>query len=513
MRHLVFGLAMALLLSSPAISAGPGANAFITNSGSSNVSVIDTVTEDLTAIPVGGSGHGVAMDPKGVTVYVTANGSSSSVYAIDTASKRVFGPFALDTQAKSPFGIAVSPDGKRLFVSHVQVVTIVAGNRRIVIPFGALSAFDITGAGTASVTMSPAIIDPNFPAGTPLRVGGVTTGVAASPLRGGSYCGSYCVYVANGNGSIAVINPANFGTLNSSLVATLNVDSTHGVSLVGLAVSPDGARLYAAGSLRDTLTSRVFGRLWVINITSIGTGTDPVVASVSVGDAPFGVAVSPKHERVFVANSGSNTVSVIDTGTLTDVRGSPFPVGLGPHGVAVTPDGARAYVVNRFDSLIDEPPSLSVLDGTTGAAVKTIRLPLRSNPVGFGVFLTQPLAIDVRIEVIPKVVNRKAEGTVPVVIYGSNPLGPQPFDVHTADLGSITLNGAPVKLKGNGEPMATFNDFDGDGWDDVKVHINMGGVYDLHVGPSDCTAMLMGETNDVNRTHFQGCDNSVKFTN
>jgi YVTN family beta-propeller protein len=49
----------------------------------------------------------------------------------------------------------------------------------------------------------------------------------------------------------------------------------------------------------------------------------------------------------YVANSGSNTVSVIDTAT-NKVVGPPIALGTGtgPVAVAVTPDGTHAYVAN-----------------------------------------------------------------------------------------------------------------------------------------------------------------------
>jgi YVTN family beta-propeller protein len=42
-----------------------------------------------------------------------------------------------------------------------------------------------------------------------------------------------------------------------------------------------------------------------------------VTATVAVGTNPFGVAVHPDGSRVYVANVGSSTVSVIDTATNT----------------------------------------------------------------------------------------------------------------------------------------------------------------------------------------------------
>ena len=56
------------------------------------------------------------------------------------------------------------------------------------------------------------------------------------------------------------------------------------------------------------------------------------------------MAVSPDGTRAYVTNLGSGTVSVIDTDTNTVI--ATITVGSGPAGVAVSPDGTRAYVTN-----------------------------------------------------------------------------------------------------------------------------------------------------------------------
>jgi len=501
MRHLVFGLVMALLLSSPAISAGPGANAFITNSGTTSsgatdVSVIDAAANVLgTAIPVGNSTHGVAMDSQGSRVYAaSAPGTPGAVYAIDAKSKQPVGslifPVTSFGEVSSPFGLAVSPDGKRLFMSHIVMRTI-NGRRRVFA--GYLSIVDITAGANGTVAMSVV--------GAPRLLGGATTGVAVSPLHNGTYS----VYVANGDGSISVMDPVSFA------FTSVLVDPANGVSLVGVAVSPDGATLYAVGSLRDA-RGRLFGKLWSVTTASMGPAMNPIVNAVTVGNGPFGVAVSPNGQRVFVTNSTSNSVSVIDTASLADVLGSPFTVGNGPHGVAVRADGAVAYVVNRFD-----PPSVSVLNGATGEVTGTISMPMGSNPVAFGAFFSLPQFVEVKVHVVPAVVNVKAQGTVPVIIYGeTSPAGRVVFDVHTADASSISFHGWPVKMKGNGEPMINYGDFNGDGVEDMMVHINRDApldvtAQDVTANADGCVAMLKGQTLPPDKSAFQGCDKDVKF--
>ena len=43
------------------------------------------------------------------------------------------------------------------------------------------------------------------------------------------------------------------------------------------------------------------------------TNDNATIATISVGDAPWGVAVGSDGEYVYVTNSGADTVSVIDT--------------------------------------------------------------------------------------------------------------------------------------------------------------------------------------------------------
>ena len=90
---------------------------------------------------------------------------------------------------------------------------------------------------------------------------------------------------------------------------------------------------------------------YVANITDntvsvIDTATNPpsVVATIPVGIAPSGVAVTPDGKHAYVTNFFASTVSVIDTATNTVVGHGPG--GDNPGGVAVTPDGKHAYVTN-----------------------------------------------------------------------------------------------------------------------------------------------------------------------
>src|ERR1700730_5117395 len=81
------------------------------------------------------------------------------------------------------------------------------------------------------------------------------------------------------------------------------------------------------------------------NVSVIDTATNTVTATITVGSVPVGVAISPDGTRVYVTNSqpasATGTASVIDTASNTAI--ATIPVGLGPNGIAVTPDGNRVY--------------------------------------------------------------------------------------------------------------------------------------------------------------------------
>ncbi|MFA5247573.1 MAG: YncE family protein, partial [Candidatus Micrarchaeia archaeon] len=89
-----------------------------------------------------------------------------------------------------------------------------------------------------------------------------------------------------------------------------------------------------------------------------------VIATISVGTRPYAIAVMPNGKYVYVTNSNSNTVSVIDPITNAVVKS--ISVGVSPYGVAVSPSGAYAYVSNL------QSKSVSVIDTSSNEVVSTI---------------------------------------------------------------------------------------------------------------------------------------------
>ncbi len=123
-----------------------------------------------------------------------------------------------------------------------------------------------------------------------------------------------------------------------------------------VATSPDGARLYIADTLHNS-------------VAIMDSATRRITHMVDVGTGPHNIAVTPDGARALVANHGTNlhagnAVSIIDTSNATVTQS--LIVGQRPHGIAITSDGSKAYVANRADN------SLSVIDLATSTVANTV---------------------------------------------------------------------------------------------------------------------------------------------
>ncbi len=145
-------------------------------------------------------------------------------------------------------------------------------------------------------------------------------------------------YVANISGnSLSVVN-----TGNNTVAATVSMPA----SPSGLAVTPDGTRVYVACQGANT-------------VAVLSTATNSVIATIPVGTTPVQLAVSPNGAQVYVVIRGQNQVAIIDTATNT-VSGT-VAVGNRPVGIAFNLAGTQAYVPNLYSG------NVSVIDTATKA--------------------------------------------------------------------------------------------------------------------------------------------------
>ncbi len=307
-RIVVFLASLAAMLAG---GAGWAQNAYIPNEGDNTLSVIDTVTDTVTAtipLPSGSTPIGIAVLPNGQKVYV-ASFDAPQLTAISTATNTVADAATVGFADRA---VAASPDGSTVYLDNADnTVSVIATANDSV-----LGSFAV-GAGSGGVVATPdgtRLYVSNFndqtvtaiatPAGTVLATIKLTNsddsayGIAASP-------DSSTIYVSlDAEGQVDVIS-----TATNTVVGTIT--GLNGPA--GLAVSPDGTRLYAA------TTS---------GIAVMNTATRAVIDTVPAGNNPFGISITPDGSKVYVANSTDSTVTAMATATDTVV--ATIPVGSEP---------------------------------------------------------------------------------------------------------------------------------------------------------------------------------------
>lgn len=218
-----------------------------------------------------------------------------------------------------------------------------------------------------------------------LGVSGTTTmtvktlqSIAVTPANPTMGVGSTLQFKATGTFSDSsvqdITTSATWSSANTGIASISNASGSKGLATAGAFGSTTIKAAFGSISGSTPLTVIQTGRAYVANngsntLSVIDTSANTVVATIPVGAGPQGVAVNPATSRVYVTNNFNGTLSVIDTTgntVLTNV-----PVGAGPRGVAVNPSANRAYVSNGNSS------TLSVIDTNSNTVVTTI-------PVGAG---------------------------------------------------------------------------------------------------------------------------------
>jgi len=184
-------------------------------------------------------------------------------------------------------------------------------------------------------------------------------------------CSSNNTSSTTGTGVLYVTAQANTTITAYVVTQSSGALSSNGQSLgtgsvpAAIAIAPAGNALFVADSGSNSISS------YSINAQGALAAT---TATASTGNTPVGLAIDPAGKFLFVANQKSSDVSVFTiNGTgLTAVPGSPFttiPVGYSypngtlPAAVAVSASGKFLYVANQLANFV----SAFSIDATSGA--------------------------------------------------------------------------------------------------------------------------------------------------
>ena len=168
---------------------------------------------------------------------------------------------------------------------------------------------------------------------------GALVSQGATPSSAAATC-SPKVYVTN-NLTLGSVSVVNVA---DGAVSTISI----GDHPIGVAITPDGTKAYVANNYGNT-----------VSVINVATGAASTI-STGIGNGPDGVAITPDGTKAYVTSFTDSTVSVIAVAS-DAVIGSPIGIGDSPTGVAITPDGTKAYVTGASST------KLSVINVATGS--------------------------------------------------------------------------------------------------------------------------------------------------
>jgi YVTN family beta-propeller protein len=262
---------------------------------------------------------------------------------------------------------------------------------------------------------------------SPSSFSGSSSGTSVT-LRAGSYkvtetegpSGYTTSYSSGCSGTIdagqteecAITNEANKSPQPKPLVTTIRGFSDP----LGLAYDSNNKHVYVTNYGGSSSSSNADTN----KVSVIDTSSDKVIDTVSVGKKPLAITYNPNNNHVYVANTFSDTISVIDTlrnnNVISNIAVAHFP-GNSSSGIAYNSKNGNMYVANIGSD------SVSEIDGSNNVVTSSIKQ--LSNPAGIAydsandhIYITNNKANTV--SVIDTLRNNKVIATIPVGISPSS---------------------------------------------------------------------------------------------
>src|SRR2546427_8205380 len=239
------------------IGVNPGTNKIYVGDQNNGVHVIDGNTNSIIAnVTVNPAFAGVVANPNTNKIYVGSGNLAVINGSTDTIKSSI-------ATACSVEYLAVNPVTNKIYIPCVGYTS---G------PANGLHAFIYIIDGSTDTVVGQINM---------AWTGQVFYGIAVNPLTNTIYqtdFGNHVIYVFDGN--------------TNSLTNTISASAGF------IAVNPVTNKVYATDNANPVII--------------IDGSTNKVIQSLQVGNSPWGVSVNPNTNKIYVANSGSNFVSVID---------------------------------------------------------------------------------------------------------------------------------------------------------------------------------------------------------
>ena len=308
----------------------------------------------LTSIPVGGEPGILCVNPSTNMIYVT-NYDNNTVSVINGKNNSVVATISVE---KKLLAIAVNPNTNRVYVTNFttnNTVSVINGKTDRVIKtitletpefYPSIVAYPDNVAVDAKTKMVyVTTADGNLVYVIDGNANKIVSIIVISNSSSGE-CGlginqrTNKIYVSNVDyGTLSVLKAVSRSgkhpkaLLYNSVIATLSV----GEDPYSLAVDSNTNMIYVANYKSGT-------------VTVINGSNNSVIKTIKVGKWPIDICVDSKTNMIYVANGGNNTVSVINGKSNSVV--AIIPVGNMPDGICVNPKTDIVYVSSQNDDTI-----------------------------------------------------------------------------------------------------------------------------------------------------------------
>lgn len=287
-----------------------GTRLFVVNfneSTNGSVSVIDTSNNTVVAtLSVGKQPRSAMLNNSGTRLYV-ANFTDNTLSVIDTTNNTVLSTISA---GQLPSLLAINSSDTYLYINNVENNTI--------------TVIDTT--SNAVATTIPVVSDvySSFNSSTAKHMVFNSAGT-----RG---------YIVNGDKSKIFLIDTSSNTLVQEIIVGQNASA--------IEINPAGSRVYVANegsvSVIDTATNTIIQtiafqgsdlnymvgntvgtRLYIVQsrtdrLSVVDTTNNTIAATISIGNSPKAITIDPNNNDVYIANSVSDDVSIIDTMTLQE---------------------------------------------------------------------------------------------------------------------------------------------------------------------------------------------------
>jgi len=355
---------------------------YVTNAMSDTVSVINSGNNNvIETINVGSGPTDAAYDSSNGYVYVT-NYFTNNVSVINGATNKVIASINIGT---NPAGVAYDPSNGCIYVANEgsNTVSVINGESNNIIstinvgksPIGV--AYDpsngyiyVANSGSDTVSVIPTSPQPiikhytvtftesGLPSGTlwSVSLGNQTISSSNNTIIFSEYNGTYSYSIPAISGLYPSPSSGNVTVAGKPLSLAINflppsTTITVGSYPLGVAYDSSNGYVYVANSNSST-------------VSVINGATNKVIANIAVGSYPFGVAYDSSNGYVYVANEGSNNVSVIN-GASNKVIAN-IAVGSSPLGLGYDSSNGYVYVTNWGSN------NVSVINGASNKVIASI---------------------------------------------------------------------------------------------------------------------------------------------